>query len=69
MAGIFVACFLMKGSAWVPVMDMCWSKGGQKNACNQSVCILDKLDLHLESSSGEQYSTTAGAVSWLSQTQ
>ncbi|GFX71356.1 hypothetical protein TNCV_2453671 [Trichonephila clavipes] len=31
-------CFLMKaGSALVPMMAMCWSEGGQGNACNQTI--------------------------------
>ncbi|GFU43250.1 phospholipid-transporting ATPase [Trichonephila clavipes] len=38
------------GAALVPVMAVCSSKGGQGNACNQTVCSLDTLGLHL----GEQ---------------
>ncbi|GBN67050.1 hypothetical protein AVEN_132463-1, partial [Araneus ventricosus] len=48
-------CFLMKaGSALVPVMAVCWLEGGQVSACNQPVCGLHTLDLHLGLWSGEQ---------------
>ncbi|GFX72983.1 uncharacterized protein TNCV_2814231 [Trichonephila clavipes] len=47
-------CFLMKASfVLVPVMVVCWSEVGQRSAYNQTVCCLDRLDLHLESLSGE----------------
>ncbi|GFU60246.1 hypothetical protein TNCV_4249461 [Trichonephila clavipes] len=42
-------------SALVPVMTMCWSERSQGNACNQTVCGKDTLDLHQESWSGEQF--------------
>ncbi|GBN78193.1 hypothetical protein AVEN_20715-1 [Araneus ventricosus] len=60
-------CFLMKaGSAFVPVMAVCWLEGGQVRVCNQPVCGLDTLDLHLELWSGEQFPMRAGALLWLS---
>ncbi|GFT58477.1 uncharacterized protein TNCV_3656471 [Trichonephila clavipes] len=49
------------GSALLPGIAMCWSEGSQENACNQTVCSLDTLNLHLESWSGEQFPMTAGA--------
>ncbi|GBL83403.1 hypothetical protein AVEN_110706-1 [Araneus ventricosus] len=52
------------GSAFVPVMAVCWLEGGQVSACNQPVCSLDTLDLHLVSWSGEQFPMTAGALLW-----
>ncbi|GFU15374.1 uncharacterized protein TNCV_1045771 [Trichonephila clavipes] len=43
-------CFMMKSSsALMPVMAVCWSEGGQGNACNQTDCGLDTLNLHMES--------------------
>ncbi|GBL78201.1 hypothetical protein AVEN_42769-1 [Araneus ventricosus] len=60
-------CFLMKACyTLVPVMAVCWLEGNQMSACNQPVCGLDTLDLHLELWSGEQFPMTAGALSWLS---
>ncbi|GBM00437.1 hypothetical protein AVEN_179242-1 [Araneus ventricosus] len=47
-------------------MAVCWLEGGQVSACNKPVCGLDTWDLHLELWSGEQFSMTAGALSWLS---
>ncbi|GBN35375.1 hypothetical protein AVEN_242636-1 [Araneus ventricosus] len=38
----------------------------QVSACNQPVCGLDTLDLHLELWSVEQFPVTAGALSWSS---
>ncbi|GFW66532.1 hypothetical protein TNCV_3840711 [Trichonephila clavipes] len=46
-------------STLVPVEAVCWSEGGQ--ACNQTVCGQDTLDLHLEPWSDKQFPTTAGA--------
>ncbi|GFT58889.1 hypothetical protein TNCV_185251 [Trichonephila clavipes] len=44
--------FLMKAvSAWCHR----WSEEGQGNTCNQTVCVLDTLDLHLEAWSGKQF--------------
>ncbi|GFW15103.1 uncharacterized protein TNCV_172501 [Trichonephila clavipes] len=61
--------FQMKaGSALETVMALCWSERGQRNTCNQTVCSLDSLDLHLELWSREQFAMTAGALFWLSQT-
>ncbi|GFX66322.1 uncharacterized protein TNCV_342961 [Trichonephila clavipes] len=51
------------GSALVPVMAVCWLEGDQGNACNQTVCVLDPLDLHQESWFGGQSPMTAGALS------
>ncbi|GBL95403.1 hypothetical protein AVEN_154805-1 [Araneus ventricosus] len=53
-------------SALVPIMAVCWLEGGQVSACNQPVCGLDTLDLHLDLWSGEQFPMTAEALSWLS---
>ncbi|GFX87851.1 HTH_Tnp_Tc3_2 domain-containing protein [Trichonephila clavipes] len=54
--GMDLLCFLMKsGSALEPVMSVCSTGGAQGNACNQNVCILDTLDLLLESKSGVQF--------------
>ncbi|GBN93100.1 hypothetical protein AVEN_65520-1 [Araneus ventricosus] len=59
--------FLMKlGSALVLVMAVCWLEGGQVSACNQPVCVLDTLDIHLALWSEEQFPMAAGALSWLS---
>ncbi|GFV77030.1 phospholipid-transporting ATPase [Trichonephila clavipes] len=60
--------FLTKaGSALVPVMVVCWSEGGQENACSQTVFGLDTLVLYLESWSWEQFPMIAGALWCLSQ--
>ncbi|GBN23883.1 hypothetical protein AVEN_145391-1 [Araneus ventricosus] len=63
----YLLCFLMKaGSVLVPVVATCWLEGGQVSACNQPVCSLDTLDLHLELWPGVQFPMTVGALSWLS---
>ncbi|GFW40399.1 phospholipid-transporting ATPase [Trichonephila clavipes] len=53
---------MKSGSALFPVIAVCWSEGDQENACNQTVCGQDTLDLQLESWSGEQFPMTAGAL-------
>ncbi|GFV64601.1 HTH_Tnp_Tc3_2 domain-containing protein [Trichonephila clavipes] len=59
-------CFMMKaGSALLPVIAVCWSEGYQRNACYQTVCVLNTLNLRLESWSEEQFSTIAGVLSYL----
>ncbi|GFX41912.1 transposable element Tc1 transposase [Trichonephila clavipes] len=50
-----------RSAALMPVMAVCWSEGGQRNAYNQNVCGLDTVDLHLKSLYGEQFPMTAGA--------
>ncbi|GFW26131.1 hypothetical protein TNCV_3396271 [Trichonephila clavipes] len=62
-------CFLMKeGFEFMLILAVYWSEGGQENVYNQTICGLDTLDLHLDSSSGKQYPMTAGALALLSQT-
>ncbi|GFU41404.1 HTH_Tnp_Tc3_2 domain-containing protein [Trichonephila clavipes] len=55
-------CWMKEGSALVPVMTMYWSEGRQSKACNQIVCGLYTLDLHLEPWSGKQFPMTTGAL-------
>ncbi|GBM83466.1 hypothetical protein AVEN_138319-1 [Araneus ventricosus] len=57
-----ILCRLRPGSALVPVIAVCRFEGGQVSACNQPVCGLDTLDVHLELWSGEQFPMTAGAL-------
>ncbi|GFX44108.1 HTH_Tnp_Tc3_2 domain-containing protein [Trichonephila clavipes] len=62
-------CFRIKaGSSLVSMRAMWWSEEGQGNACSQTSCYLDTLDLHLESCSGGQFPMKAGAPLWLFQT-
>ncbi|GFV12271.1 uncharacterized protein TNCV_1537671 [Trichonephila clavipes] len=49
-------------SALVPVMAVWWLNRSHVIACNQSICDLGTLDLHLELQSGEQVLMTAGAL-------
>ncbi|GBO07957.1 hypothetical protein AVEN_220591-1 [Araneus ventricosus] len=58
-----ILCFLMKaGSALVPVMAVRWLDGGQVSACNQPICSLETLDLHLELWSGKSYDSRSTLV-------